>query len=260
MAISKETVLEVEHFTDRLFRIKTTRDRSLRFKDGEFLMIGLDHWSEKLQKNKPIMRAYSVASPSHQDSLEFYSIKVQDGPLTSRLQHIKVGEEILVNTKPVGTLITTNVKSGRTLYMLATGTGIAPFLSLMRGFEVYDNYDNVVLLHGVREVKELAFDDYLTNLNEDETYKEITQGKFKYYPTVTREDFKNQGRVTDAMYTGNVQKVLGLEEFDKDKDRVMICGSMEMNKELKEYFEGLGLVEGTMKEPGEYVLEKAFVD
>jgi ferredoxin--NADP+ reductase len=260
MAISKETVLEVEHFTDRLFRIKTTRDRSLRFKDGEFLMIGLDHWSEKLQKNKPIMRAYSVASPSHQDSLEFYSIKVQDGPLTSRLQHIKVGEEILVNTKPVGTLITTNVKSGRTLYMLATGTGIAPFLSLMRGFEVYDNYDNVVLLHGVREVKELAFDDYLTNLNEDETYKEITQGKFKYYPTVTREDFKNQGRVTDAMYTGNVQKVLGLEEFDKDKDRVMICGSMEMNMELKKYFEGLGLVEGTMKEPGEYVLEKAFVD
>ena len=260
MAISKETVLEVEHFTDRLFRIKTTRDRSLRFKDGEFLMIGLDHWSEKLQKNKPIMRAYSVASPSHQDSLEFYSIKVQDGPLTSRLQHIKVGEEILVNSKPVGTLITTNVKSGRTLYMLATGTGIAPFLSLMRGFEVYDNYDNVVLLHGVREVKELAFDDYLTNLNEDETYKEITQGKFKYYPTVTREDFKNQGRVTDAMYTGNVQKVLGLEEFDKDKDRVMICGSMEMNMELKKYFEGLGLVEGTMKEPGEYVLEKAFVD
>jgi len=260
MAISKETVLEVEHFTDRLFRIKTTRDRSLRFKDGEFLMIGLDHWSEKLQKNKPIMRAYSVASPSHQETLEFYSIKVQDGPLTSRLQHIKVGEEILVNSKPVGTLITTNVKSGRTLYMLATGTGIAPFLSLMRGFEVYDNYDNVVLLHGVREVKELAFDDYLTNLNEDETYKEITQGKFKYYPTVTREDFKNQGRVTDAMYTGNVQKVLGLEEFDKDKDRVMICGSMEMNKELKEYFEGLGLVEGTMKEPGEYVLEKAFVD
>lgn len=260
MAINKETVLEVEHFTDRLFRIKTTRDRSLRFRDGEFLMIGLDHFSEKLQKNKPIMRAYSVASPSHQETLEFYSIKVQDGPLTSRLQHIKVGDEILVNSKPVGTLITTNVKSGRTLYMLATGTGIAPFLSLMRGFDVYDNYDNVVLLHGVREIKELAFDDYLSNLNEDETYKEITQGKFKYYPTVTREDYKNQGRVTDAMYTGNVQKVLGLEEFDKDKDRVMICGSMEMNMELKEYFEGLGLVEGTMKDPGEYVLEKAFVD
>ena len=260
MAINKETVLEVEHFTDRLFRIKCTRDRGLRFKDGEFLMIGLDHFSEKLQRNKPIMRAYSVASPSHQETLEFYSIKVQDGPLTSKLQHIKVGDEILVNSKPVGTLITMNVKSGRTLYMLATGTGIAPFLSLMRGFEVYEDYDNVVLLHGVREVKELAFDDYLTNLNEDETYKEITQGKFKYYPTVTREDFRNQGRVTDAMYSGDVQKVLGLEAFDKDKDRVMICGSMEMNMELKEYFEGLGLEEGTMKEPGEYVLEKAFVD
>ena len=260
MAINKERVLEVEHFTDRLFKITTTRDKALRFRDGEFLMIGLDHFSEKLQRNKPIMRAYSVASPSHQDTLEFYSIKVQDGPLTSKLQHIQVDDEILVNTKPVGTLITTNVKSGRTLYMLATGTGIAPFLALIRGFEVYENYDNVVLLHGVREVKELAFDDYLNNLNEDEIYKEITQGKFKYYPTVTREDFKNQGRVTDAMYSGQVQEALGLEDFDKEKDRVMICGSMEMNLELKEYFEGLGLVEGTMKEPGEYVLEKAFVD
>ena len=184
---------------------------------------------------------------------------MQDGPLTSKLQHIKVGEEILVNTKPVGTLITTNIKSGRTLYMLATGTGIAPFLALIRGFEVYENYDNVVLVHGVREVKELAFLDYLTNLNEDEVYKEITEGKFQYYATTTREDFTNTGRVTDAMYSGKVQEVLGLEEFDKDKDRVMICGSMEMNLELKEYFEGLGLVEGTMKEPGEYVLEKAFV-
>jgi len=260
MAINKERVLEVEHFTDRLFRIKTTRDKTLRFRDGEFLMIGLDHFSEKLQRNKPIMRAYSVTSPSHQETLEFYSIKVQDGPLTSKLQHIQVGDEILVNTKPVGTLITTNVKSGRTLYMLATGTGIAPFLALIRGFDVYENYDNVVLLHGVREVKDLAFDNYLNNLNEDEIYKEITQGKFKYYPTVTRETFKHQGRVTDAMYSGEVQRVLELEEFDKEKDRVMICGSMEMNMELKEYFEGLGLVEGTMKAPGEYVLEKAFVD
>jgi len=259
MAINKERVLEVEHYTDRLFKITTTRDKALRFRDGEFLMIGLDNWSEKLQRNKPIMRAYSVASPSHQDTLEFYSIKVQDGPLTSKLQHIKVGEEILVNTKPVGTLITTNIKSGRTLYMLATGTGIAPFLALIRGFEVYENYDNVVLVHGVREVKELAFLDYLNNLNEDEVYKEITEGKFQYYATTTREDFTNTGRVTDAMYSGKVQEVLGLEEFDKDKDRVMICGSMEMNLELKEYFEGLGLVEGTMKEPGEYVLEKAFV-
>ena len=260
MAINKERVLEVEHFTDRLFRIKLTRDKSLRFRDGEFLMIGLDHFSEKLQKNKPIMRAYSVISPSHQETLEFYSIKVQAGPLTSKLQHIQVGDEVLVNTKSVGTLVTTNVKNGRTLYMMSTGTGISPFLSLVRGFDIYDNYDNVVLLHGVRNVTDLSFDDYLNNLNEDEIYKEITQGKFKYYPTVTREDFKNQGRVTDAMYTGNVQKVLGLEEFDKEKDRVMICGSMEMNLELKEYFEGLGLTEGTMKEPGEYVLEKAFVD
>ncbi|MBC8429061.1 MAG: ferredoxin--NADP reductase [Candidatus Endolissoclinum sp.] len=259
MAINKERVLEVEHFTDRLFRIKLTRDKSLRFRDGEFLMIGLDHFSEKLQKNKPIMRAYSVISPSHQETLEFYSIKVQDGPLTSKLQHIQVGDEVLVNTKSVGTLVTTNVKNGRTLYMMSTGTGISPFLSLVRGFNIYDNYDNVVLLHGVRNVTDLSFDDYLNNLNEDEIYKEITQGKFKYYPTVTREEFKHEGRVTDAMYSGKVQEALGLEEFDKEKDRVMICGSMEMNLELQEYFEGLGLVEGTMKEAGEYVLEKAFV-
>ncbi len=204
MAIQKEKVTNVEHYTDRLFHITTTRSPNIRFRDGEFLMIGIDNWSEKLQRNKPIMRAYSVASPSHQDSLEFYSIKVQDGPLTSKLQHINVGDEILVNTKAVGTLITTNLKPGRTLYMLATGTGIAPFMALIRGFEVYENYDNVVLLHGVREIKELAFDDYLNNLNADEIYSEITQDKFKYYPTVTREDFKNQGRVTDAMYTGEV--------------------------------------------------------
>ena len=259
MAINKERVLEVEHFTDRLFRIKLTRDKSLRFRDGEFLMIGLDHFPVNIQKNKPIMRAYSVISPSHQETLEFYSIKVQDGPLTSKLQHIQVGDEVLVNTKSVGTLITTNVKNGRTLYMMSTGTGISPFLSLARGFDIYDNYDNVVLLHGVRNVTDLSFDDYLNNLNEDEIYKEITQGKFKYYPTVTREKFKHEGRVTDAMYSGKVQEALGLEEFDKEKDRVMICGSMEMNLELQEYFEGLGLVEGTMKEAGEYVLEKAFV-
>jgi ferredoxin--NADP+ reductase len=260
MAIQKEKVTKVEHYTDRLFHITTTRSPNIRFRDGEFLMIGLDNWSEKLQRNKPIMRAYSVASPSHQDSLEFYSIKVQDGPLTSKLQHINVGDEILVNTKAVGTLITTNLKPGRTLYMLATGTGIAPFMSLIRGFEVYENYENVVLLHGVREIKELAFDDYLNNLNTDEIYSQITQDKFKYYPTVTREDFKNQGRVTDAMYNGEVQDKLGLEPFSPEHDRVMICGSMGLNLEIKDWLESMGFTEGTMKEPGEYVLEKAFVD
>ena len=260
MAIQKEKVTKVEHYTYRLFHITTTRSPNIRFRDGEFLMIGLDNWSEKLQRNKPIMRAYSVASPSHQDSLEFYSIKVQDGPLTSKLQHINVGDEILVNTKAVGTLITTNLKPGRTLYMLATGTGIAPFMSLIRGFEVYENYENVVLLHGVREIKELAFDDYLNNLNTDEIYSQITQDKFKYYPTVTREDFKNQGRVTDAMYNGEVQDKLGLEPFSPEHDRVMICGSMGLNLEIKDWLESMGFTEGTMKEPGEYVLEKAFVD
>jgi ferredoxin--NADP+ reductase len=254
MAIIKEKVISVEHYTDRLFRIQTTRDPSIRFRDGEFLMIGIE------VDGKPLMRAYSVASPSHQDTLEFYSIKVQDGPLTSRLQHIQVGDDLLVNTKAVGTLVLDNLREGRNLYLMATGTGVAPFMSLARGIETYEKFDRVILLWGTREIAELAYDDLLNNLNNHEVYGELTQGKFMYYPTVTREDFKNNGRVTDAMYEGKVQEALGLEPFNKELDRVMICGSHDMNMELKTYFiEERGCVEGNANRLGEFVLEKAFV-
>lgn len=254
MAIIKEKVISVEHYTDRLFRIQTTRDPSIRFRDGEFLMIGIE------VDGKPLMRAYSVASPSHQDTLEFYSIKVQDGPLTSRLQHIQVGDELLVNTKAVGTLVLDNLREGRNLYLMATGTGVAPFMSLTRGIETYEKFERVILMWGTREVAELAYDDLLNNLNTHEVYGELTQGKFMYYPTVTREDFKTQGRVTDAMYNGKVQEALGLESFDKELDRVMICGSHDMNMELKTYFiEQQGCIEGNANRLGEFVLEKAFV-
>lgn len=255
MAIIKEKILNVEHYTDRLFRIETTRDPSIRFRDGEFLMIGIE------VDGKPLMRAYSVASPSHQDTLEFFSIKVPDGPLTSRLQHVKVGDELLINTKAVGTLVLDNLREGRNLYLMATGTGVAPFMSLARGIETYEKFDKVILMWGTREIAELAYYDLLNNLNKHEVYSELTQGKFLFYPTVTREDFKNQGRVTDAMYEGKVQSVLGLEPFDKELDRVMICGSHDMNMELKRYFiDKLGCTEGNANRLGEFVLEKAFVD
>ena len=260
MAAHKETVLSVTHYTDTLFHITTTRDSGVRFRDGEFMMIGLDNWSEKLQKNKPIMRAYSVASPNHQETLEFYSIKVPDGPLTSKLQHVVPGDKILVNDKAVGTLVNTNIKPGRNLYLLATGTGVAPFLSLARGIDTYEYYDNVILVWGARTVAELPFDAMFRNLNEDEIYSQVTEGKFKFYPTVTRQLYENQGRVTDAMYEGKVQEKLDLPELDPEHDRIMICGSIPMNAELVEWLENKGFEEGNNKTPGTYVVERAFVE
>ena len=254
MPIQKETVLEVEHFTDRLFRIKTTRSPNIKFRDGEFLMVGIE------VDGKPLLRAYSVASPNYEDYLEFFSIKVQDGPLTSRLQHIKVGDEFLVNSKAVGTLVMDNVKPGRNLYLMATGTGVAPFMSIVRSLDFYDNFDNIILMWGTREVAELAYKEFLEGLNDDEVWGEITQGKFIFYPTVTREDYVTQGRITDALYTGKVQTELNIDKFDKELDRVMICGSNEMNMELRKYFiDELGCTEGNANEQGEFVLEKAFV-
>ena len=254
MAIVKEKVLEVKHYTDRLFHFRTTRDPGTRFRDGEFLMIGLE------VENKPLLRAYSVASPNYEEYMEWFSIKVPNGPLTSRLQNIQVGDEIITNTKAVGTLVLDNLKSGRNLYMLATGTGVAPFMSLVRGLETYEDFDNVILVWGTRVQKELAYKEFLEGLNKHEIWGEITQGKFKFYPTVTREEFENTGRVTTAMYENKVQDKLGLPKLDKEHDRVMICGSIEMNLELKEYLEGLGFTEGNNREPGEYVLEKSFVE
>ena len=196
MAIVKETVLEVKHYTDRLFHFKTTRDSGTRFRDGEFLMIGLE------ADGKPLLRAYSVASPNYEDHMEWFSIKVPDGPLTSRLQNIRPGDEVITNTKAVGTLVMDNLKPGRNLYMLATGTGVAPFMSLVRGIETYERYERVILLWSTRQVEELAFREMLETLNEHPVWGEITQGKFMFYPSVTREDFENTGRITDAMFSG----------------------------------------------------------
>jgi|TARA_R110002050_G_scaffold266391_2_gene407742 ferredoxin--NADP+ reductase len=259
MAILELEVLKVQHYTDDLFHFTIARDPGLRFRDGEFVMIGLNNWSEKLQKNKPIMRAYSVASPNHQDTIEFYSIKVQDGPLTSRLQHVVPGDKILVNDKAVGTLVNANIKPGRNLYLLATGTGVAPFLSLARGVDTYEYYDNVILVWGARTVAELPFDAMFRNLNEDEIYQHVTEGKFKFYPTVTRQSYENEGRVTTAMYDGKVQEALDLPMLDPEHDRIMICGSIPMNEELIEWLEVLGFEEGNNKYPGTYVVERAFV-
>ena len=255
MAIHYETVLAVTHYTDDLFHFTTTRDPSIRFRDGEFVMVGLDidHVDYGIT-----LRAYSIASPNHQETLEFYSIKVPDGPLTSRLQHIKPGDQVIVNRKSVGTLVLDNLKPGRNLYFLATGTGIAPFLSLTRGLETYDNFQNVVVVWGTRTTPELSQMEMLDGLNTDPVYSEITQGKLRTYYTTTRDDFHNQGRVTDAMYSGKVQQALDLPEFSTE-DRVMICGSIPMNKELQEWLEGLGFVEGNNKDPGDYVIERAFV-
>ena len=254
MSIVKEKVLEVKHYTDRLFHFKTTRDSGTRFRDGEFLMIGLE------VEGKPLLRAYSVASPNYEEYMEWFSIKVPNGPLTSRLQHIKPGDEVITNSKAVGTLVLDNLKQGRNLYMLATGTGVAPFMSLVRGVDTYDHYDNVILLWSTRLVKELAYKDFLEGLNDHEVWGEITQGKFKFYPSVTREDFVNTGRITDAMYDGSVYKKLGVEPFEKGKDVAMICGSMPMNLEFKKYFEDMGCKEGNSQTRGDFVLEKSFVE
>jgi ferredoxin--NADP+ reductase len=253
MAIIKERVLRVEHYTPDLFHFTTTRDSSIRFRDGEFVMMGLE------VDGKPLMRAYSVASPNHQETLEFYSIKVQDGPLTSRLQHIREGDEILVNTKAVGTLVLDNLNPGRNLYFLATGTGVAPFLSLTRGVDTYENYDNVIVAWGARTQAELPFVDFLKGLNTDEVYGDITEGKLKVYPTVTREPYDNQGRVTHALFEGRISEQLELEKLDPEHDRIMICGSIPFNKDLTEWLEAAGFTEGNANYRGEYVVERAFV-
>jgi len=255
MAIVKEKVLEIKHFTDRLFRFKTTRDSGTRFRDGEFLMIGLEI------NYKPLLRAYSVASPNYENYMEWYSIKVPNGPLTSQLQLIKPGDEIITNTKAVGTLVLDNLKSGRNLYMLASGTGVAPFMSLARGVDTYENYEKIILLWSTRFAKELAYNDYLEGLNFNKKLKNIIQNKFHYYPTVTREKWKNSGRFSTAIYNGSIYKKLGIDRFDIEKDRVMVCGSMMMNLEFKKYFtDKLGCKEGSSNNKGEIVFEKSFVE
>ena len=255
-AFLNETVLAVHHWTDRLFSFTTTRDTALRFSNGHFTMIGL-----RLEGGKPLLRAYSIVSANYEDHLEFLSIKVQDGPLTSRLQHIKVGDKIAVGKKPTGTLLIDYLLPGKNLYLFGTGTGLAPFMSVIRDPATYEKFEKVVLVHGVRQVAELAYHDYLTlDLPEHEFLGEMITGQLLYYPTVTREPFRNQGRVTTLIESGKLQADLGLPKFDPATDRAMLCGSPELLKDLKHILEKRGFIEGNTTKPGDYVVERAFVE
>ncbi len=254
-AFHHERVLSVHHWTDRLFSFRTTRTPSFRFRSGQFVMMGLEG------DGKPLLRAYSLTSAHYDDELEFFSIKVSDGPLTSRLQHLKQGDEILIGRKPTGTLVVDNLKPGRTLFLLGTGTGLAPFLSIVRDPEAYDKFDRIVVAHGVRWVKDLAYSDYLTNdLPNDELIGELVREKLVYYPTVTREPFRHQGRLSLALTTNRMTDALGLPPIDAEHDRFMLCGSPAMLADLRAILDALGFEEGNHGEPGDYVIEKAFVD
>ena len=254
-ALHQEQVLSVHHWTDRLFSFTTTRDMGLRFSNGHFTMIGL------MVNNKPLLRAYSIVSPNYEEHLEFLSIKVADGPLTSRLQHIQVGDSIIVGRKPTGTLLIDYLLPGKNLYMLSTGTGMAPFLSVLRDPETYERFEKVILVHGVRQVNELAYHDYLTQeLPQHELLGEMVTSQFLYYPTVTREPYKNTGRITDLMENGKLFADLGLPNLDPSQDRVMICGSPQMLKDLKSLLEHRGFQEGNTTRPGDFVIERAFAE
>ena len=251
----EERVLSVHHWTDTLFSFTTTRDATFRFKNGQFTMIGLK------VGEKPLLRAYSLASTNYDEELEFFSIKVPDGPLTSRLQNLKVGDPIIVGKKAVGTLVLDNLKDGRRLFLLGTGTGLAPFLSLIRDPETYERYEQVVLVHGCRQVAELAYGERIqSELPQDEFLGETIRSQLTYYPTVTREPFRNRGRITDLITSGQLFADIGQQGFDPASDRFMLCGSPQMLVDLKAIFEERGLTEGNTGEPGDYVIEKAFVE
>jgi ferredoxin--NADP+ reductase len=254
-AFHEERVLSVHHWTDRLFSFTTTRDTALRFSNGHFTMIGLK------VDGKPLLRAYSIASANYEETLEFLSIKVPDGPLTSRLQHIQVGDSIIVGKKPTGTLLIDYLLPGKRLYLLSTGTGLAPFMSVIRDPETYEKFEQVVLVHGVREVKELAYHDYITqDLPKHEFLGELISKQLLYYPTVTREPYKNQGRLTTALETDQIAKALNVPPLNAAEDRVMICGSPEMLRDLKGMMEKRGLKEGNTTTPGDFVIERAFAE
>lgn len=253
--VTAEQVLSVHHWTDRLFSFTCTRAPTLRFENGQFAMIGLE------VDGKPLLRAYSMASANYEEQLEFLSIKVPDGPLTSRLQHVKVGDTVLVGRKPTGTLLLGNMLPGRNLYFLSTGTGLAPFMSLVKDPEAYERFDKVILVHGTRLVDELAYTQYISSdLAEHEFLGEYVRDKLLYYPTVTREAFRNQGRITDLMRSGKLYSDLGLPPLDPELDRVMICGSEAMLADTKAFLDGMSMKEGSSNDPGAYVIEKAFAE
>lgn len=254
--LGTERVLSVHHWNDSLFTFRTTRDPGLRFINGQFVMIGVE------VNGKPLMRAYSIASANYEEYLEFFSIKVQDGPLTSRLQHLKVGDPLLVSKKPTGTLVLRDLKPGRRLFMFATGTGLAPFMSLIHDPETYECFEKVILIHGVRWTNELAYHDYIEqDLKEHEYLGELIRDKLIYYPTVTREPFRNEGRQTDLILSGKLFEDLNEPPLDPATDRGMICGSPAMLKEISAMLNGFGFhISPHIGVAGDYVIERAFVE
>ena len=251
-----EKVTSVHHWNDTLFSFKTTRDPGLRFENGQFVMIGLE------VNGRPLVRAYSIASANYEEELEFFSIKVQNGPLTSRLQHLKVGDDLMVSRKPTGTLVLSDLKPGRNLYLFGTGTGLAPFMSLIKDPETYERFEKVILFHGVRTVSEVAYHEFIQDhLPKDEFLGEHVQGKLIYYPTVTREPFRNQGRLTDLIESGKLFSDIGLPPLNPETDRAMLCGSPSMLKDTCALLDARGFkVSPRIGEPGDYVIERAFVE
>lgn len=255
-ALNSERVLSVHHWNDSLFSFTTTRDRALRFENGQFVMIGLQ------QEKKPLLRAYSIVSPNYEEHLEFFSIKVPDGPLTSQLQHLKEGDELLVSRKPTGTLLISDLHPGRNLYLMATGTGLAPFLSIVRDPATYERFERVIVLHGVRHENDLAYRELLSEtLPNDDMLGEMIRAQMLYYPIVSREPFVHQGRVTTLLDNGQVSADLGLDALDPAHDRVMICGSPGMLADSAALLDARGFeVSPHIGAPGDYVIERAFVE
>ena len=250
-----ERVTDVRHWTESLFTLRTTRDPGFRFQSGQFVMLGLEI------AGKPLLRAYSIASAYYADELEFYSIKVQDGPLTSHLQRIVEGDEVLVGRKPTGTLVLDGLRPGRNLYLVGTGTGLAPFLSLVRDPEVYERFDKVIVTHTVREVADLNYAEFLGHdLPNDPDLGELIAPKLIYYPTVTREPFKTRGRITDLIESGQLFRDIGLPPLDRANDRLMLCGGPSVLADLKTLLLARDYEEGSVANPGDFVLERAFVE
>ena len=253
--LATEKVTSVHHWTDDLFSFTTTRDPGFRFRNGHFTMLGLE------EEGKPLLRAYSIASANYEDELEFFSIKVQDGPLTSRLQHIREGDEVYISRKPTGTLTTDQLLPGKRLYLLSTGTGLAPFLSVIKDHEVYEEFDQVILVHGCRYARDLAYRDLITReLPENPYFGDVVKEKLRYYPTVTREPFVNTGRITDLLETGKLAADLGLPPISPEADRFMLCGSPAMLRDTCEILNNAGFRETRHGDLGHYVIERAFVE
>ena len=255
-AYTTEAVLSVRHWTDSLFSFTTTRSPSFRFSNGQFIMLGLE------TEERPLVRAYSLASPNYEDRLEFFSINVPDGPLTSRLQHLKVGDDVLVGKKPTGTLVITDLLPGRYLYLFATGTGLAPFMSIIRDPDTYARFQKIILVHGVRKVDELAYADLIAHeLPQHDHLGELVRDQLVYYPTVTREPFRNQGRLPDLIANGKLCSDIGFPQIDPTQDRAMICGGPAMLKDMRVVLDAKAFVISTgIGHAGHYVIERAFVE